>query len=93
MTQPAAAPLAPLQIGALVACALNAITENREHKCCPDCCNSCNTLRELDRAGTLDRAVWPFIQATGEWHWWSGVQVDRDWLYARWAPCTDCGET
>jgi len=86
--------------GMLVHHALNelayAVEDQDVRGCCPECCASCEALMILDKEGVLDSVVslWDThedgtaVLTPGNPSWWTGTQVDRDWLYAAWTKST-----
>jgi hypothetical protein len=86
----------PTTIAALVEDALDHLWTERDHGCCPDCCQRCGAVKQLRDGGVLDRVLdcAPHVELND---WWipsptSGQMiVDRVWLARMWDPALrDC---
>ncbi len=89
--------LTPEQQAIMVIVALNHLPTLRDHLnpdllaegCCPDCCASCDVLRELDRTDLLNQVIEqaPADMQAERYAWARDGAVDIVWLYAVW-DCT-----
>jgi hypothetical protein len=73
--------------------ALNQLDEHHpdDQRCCAKCCAPCHALTTLEKHGTLDEVIAPFLAQGGSGYSWQldTGHVDRRWLAAHIAPWCD----